>query len=164
MYWSAYDDETTCRLVEEAGLQSSAPSSRQRRNTANPSPFLGSSLADQHHLRNEEQVPDHPQGFSCVRCGACCRAYVQVTERDLIRWASLGRRDILDRVAPAEGWIEPVTRGEMSACPFLHAGPEPGVYRCRIYDMRPEACRAFPASTAQAERIGCGGVASHSGP
>jgi Fe-S-cluster containining protein len=99
-----------------------------------------------------------------MRCGACCRAYVQVTESDLVRWAALGRRDILRCVSPAEGWIEPVTRGGLPACPFLRKGPGQESYHCRIYDLRPEACRTFPASGAQAERIGCRGLASDAGP
>lgn len=110
-------------------------------------------------------MPTHPQGFRCARCGACCRAYVQVTERDLVRWAAQGRRDILRCVAPVEGWIEPIRRDGTPACPFLREeGPLAGTYRCRIYDTRPEACHVFPASRAQAERIGCRGLAGDAGP
>jgi Fe-S-cluster containining protein len=103
-------------------------------------------------------VPDRPPGFRCVQCGACCRAYVQVTERDLLRWAGLGRHDIMRAVSPVEGWIEPRTREGEAACPFLRGGPRPGTYVCRIYDVRPEACRRFPASREQAERVGCQGL------
>jgi Fe-S-cluster containining protein len=109
-------------------------------------------------------MPAYPQGFHCVGCGACCRAYVQVTEGDLVRWAAQGRRDILRCVAPVERWIEPVTRGRLPACPFLREAPGQGIYRCRIYDTRPEACRRFPASSAQAERIGCQGLEGDDGP
>jgi Fe-S-cluster containining protein len=100
-------------------------------------------------------VADQPPGFHCVQCGACCRAYVQVTERDILRWAALRRLDIMRAVSPVEGWIEPRTREGGPACPFLKDGPRPGTYICRIYELRPEACRSFPASRAQAERVGC---------
>jgi ADP-ribosyl-[dinitrogen reductase] hydrolase len=110
------------------------------------------------------QMPVHPEGFRCTQCGACCRAYVQVTEGDLVRWAAQGRRDILRCVSPVEGWIEPVTRGGLPACPFLRQGPRQGTYLCRVYSTRPEACRTFPASRAQAERIGCRGLAGGAEP
>ena len=103
-------------------------------------------------------MPAHPPGFRCAGCGACCRAYVQVTERDLVRWAARGRPDILRAVSPVEGWIEPLTRDGAPACPFLEDGPRPGAYVCRIYPLRPEACRRFPASRAEAERVGCRGL------
>ena len=104
-------------------------------------------------------MPAHPEGFRCAQCGACCRAYVQVTEGDLLRWAAQGRRDTLRSVSPIEGWIEPVTRAGAPTCPYLRDGPRPGTYACRIYDTRPEACRKFPSSRAQAERVGCRGLA-----
>lgn len=103
-------------------------------------------------------MPDHPPGYHCVGCGACCRAYIQVTEGDLLRWAAQGRRDIMRTVSSVEGWIEPLTRGGDPACPFLEDGLRPGTYICRIYKTRPEACRRFPASRAQAERVGCRGL------
>ena len=104
-------------------------------------------------------MPAHPEGFRCVGCGGCCRAYVQVTEGDLLRWAAQGRRDILRSVSPIEGWIEPVTRDAAPTCPYLIAGPRHGTYLCRIYRTRPEACRTFPSSRAEAERVGCQGLA-----
>jgi Fe-S-cluster containining protein len=103
-------------------------------------------------------MPDHPPGFRCVQCGACCRAYVQVTEADIIRWAALRRLDIMRAVSPVEGWIEPRTREGEPACPFLRDGPRLDTYVCRIYDVRPEACRRFPVSRTQAERVGCRGL------
>ena len=102
-------------------------------------------------------MPDHPPGFHCVQCGACCRAYVQVTERDVLLWASVRRLDIMRAVSPVEGWIEPRTRDGEAACPFRRDGTRPGTYICRIYDLRPQACRRVPASRAQAERVGCSG-------
>ena len=102
-------------------------------------------------------VPNHPPGYRCAQCGACCRAYVQVTERDILRWAALRRLDIMRAVSPVEGWIEPRTRDGEPACPFLRDGPRLGTYICRIYELRPEACQRFPASCEQAERVGCRG-------
>jgi Fe-S-cluster containining protein len=90
---------------------------------------------------------------------------VQVTGGDLLRWAAQGRRDILRRVTPVEGWIEPTGRDGTFACPFLREeGHLAGTFRCRIYDTRPEACRVFPASRVQAERIGCRGLSGDAGP
>ena len=103
----------------------------------------------------------HPDGFKCRQCGACCRAYVQVTERDLLRWAVEFREDILEHVSE-EGFIEPVQEIDGPRCPFLrrlprrHAGRD--VYECLIHDTKPDACVRFPASREQAERLGCLGV------
>jgi Fe-S-cluster containining protein len=106
-------------------------------------------------------MPLHPAGFECRQCGACCRAYVQATERDLYRWAAQFRGDIL-RYVSAEGLIEPVEGMEGPCCPFLEKLPRTGkrcdVYVCLIHDTKPEACVRFPASREQAVRLGCMGM------
>ena len=103
----------------------------------------------------------HPDGFRCRQCGACCRAYVQVTERDLLRWAAQFRDDILTHVS-AEGFIEPVQEVDGPRCPFLKRlsrGPaQRDVYECLIHDTKPESCARFPVSRGQAERLGCLGI------
>jgi Fe-S-cluster containining protein len=103
----------------------------------------------------------HPEGFSCRRCGACCRAYVQVTEQDVLCWAAAFREDILKCVAAEEALIHPVEGTEGPRCPFLRRLPREGigrdVYVCLIHDVRPEACFRFPISREQAGRVGCKG-------
>jgi Fe-S-cluster containining protein len=103
-------------------------------------------------------VPLHPSGFKCRQCSACCRAYVQVTERDLLRWATQFRQDILERVSE-EGLIEPVEASDGPSCPFLRRLPRgregAEVYACTIHGAKPEACVRFPASREEAERLGC---------
>jgi Fe-S-cluster containining protein len=107
-------------------------------------------------------MPVHPNGFSCKQCGACCRAYVQVTESDLLRWAAGFREDVLAWVSPEEGLIHPLEESEGARCPFLErltgAGDLRERYVCRIHDTRPDACRRFPASREQAARVGCIGL------
>lgn len=101
----------------------------------------------------------HPDGFQCKRCGACCRAYVPVTERDIMRWAIASREDILQRVSASDGFIRPVEEDGVARCPLLKCLPDGRTHVCRIYDLRPEACARFPASLQEAERIGCPGIA-----
>lgn len=109
-------------------------------------------------------MPVHPEGFECRQCGACCRAYVQVTQRDLWRWAAEFRDDILEWVSPEDGLIHPIEEMEGPRCPFLkrlpHGGTRRDVYICRIHDTKPDACVCFPLSREQAERIGCLGIVS----
>ena len=103
----------------------------------------------------------HPKGFECRHCGVCCRAYVPVTQRDLLRWAAEFREDILERVS-AEGFIEPVEGIEGPMCPFLAKLPceerRRDAYICLIHDTKPDACARFPASREQAERLNCLGM------
>jgi Fe-S-cluster containining protein len=104
----------------------------------------------------------YPDGFECQQCGACCQAYVQVTERDLLRWAAEFRDDIVEWISPEDGFIHPVEEIEGPRCPFLKRLPQPRaqrvVYVCLIHETKPDACVRFPASKQQAERIGCLGV------
>jgi Fe-S-cluster containining protein len=103
----------------------------------------------------------HPDGFSCRQCGACCRAYVQVTENDLLRWAAEFREDILAWVAPEEGLIHPLEGSDGTRCPFLKRRPgerdRRDRYMCLIHDTKPDACLRFPASREQAGHVGCMG-------
>lgn len=93
-------------------------------------------------------------GHLCGRCGnSCRRPDVLVREADILPLAqSLG-------VGLAEfrsGWLDPaptwnpadgLLRLVDGACPFLEPGEGPGAAACKVYDQRPQACRAFlPAS------------------
>jgi Fe-S-cluster containining protein len=102
----------------------------------------------------------HPKGFHCTQCGACCRSYIPVTRQDLLRWAVEGRDDILAHVSTRERFIHPVPGDIAARCPFLRELPHRNVCLCDIHDTKPEACRDFPKSVEQAERMGCPGIAT----
>jgi Fe-S-cluster containining protein len=106
-------------------------------------------------------VPAHPEGFACQQCGACCRAYVPVSEADLLRWAATFRDDILRCVSAREAFIRPLMEDEGPRCPFLRWLPRGDVYTyvCRIHDTKPQACARFPTTREDAARVGCPGVA-----
>ena len=87
----------------------------------------------------------HQEAFSivdCTRCANCCRTMrIGVTHEDIPRIAKhLG-------MAPEEfviAYLEPNKeaggyRMKMIPCPFL--GDD---NKCKIYDVRPEGCRAYP--------------------
>jgi Fe-S-cluster containining protein len=105
-------------------------------------------------------MPLQLSDLKCVRCGACCRGYVPVTEDDLSRWILESRTDILHHVLPHEMIIGPLPRDEDARCPFLVSLPDLGITLCSIYKTRPEACASFPSSIEQAARVGCQGLAS----
>ena len=106
-------------------------------------------------------MTSHPQGFRCTQFGACCRSYIPVTRKDIMRWAVEGRDDILAQVSTREMFIHPVPRDVEARCPFLRELPhrDRDVRLCDIHGTKPEACRGFPTSQEQAERMGCPGVA-----
>jgi Fe-S-cluster containining protein len=101
-------------------------------------------------------MPSPPDGFRCKQCGACCRAYVPVTEQDILRWAIESRDDILRWVSAADCLIHPVIEQGIARCPFLKSAHH-GVYVCRIHSTKPAACSRFPRSRQEAERVGCRG-------
>jgi Fe-S-cluster containining protein len=111
----------------------------------------------------------YPGGFDCQRCGKCCLVHVnriRVVEQDVCRWKIEGREDILAWVCPVDYGIQidyrfpvhPATGEDVSRCPFLESLPGEGMYACRIYDARPDACRRFPHSRQEAEAIDCPGI------
>jgi hypothetical protein len=82
--------------------------------------------------------------LDCETCGACCRDNKVVLEpEDLERFAAAGRHDL---------GKPPFTRkdGEKVVLRLLrsrdcrHLGPD---HRCRIYALRPDACRIFPMAS-----------------
>jgi len=92
----------------------------------------------------------HPLKYDCSRCPAyCCAVYerVQVTRRDVNRLARhfgvdyetaltrYTRRFNSERILRRKA--DPILT---QACYFL----DPETRRCRIYNARPEACRAYP--------------------
>lgn len=113
-----------------------------------------------------------PDGYACRACGACCslRDAFQSTlaPEEVEAWRRAGRADILRFVAPHEkdgclswrAWVNPKTGAYFRRCPWFARLPElgEGRYGCRIHDVKPLKCRAFPLNRRQAERIPCPGL------
>ena len=55
-----------------------------------------------------------------------------------------------DMLLGVSGWYDPKRDEKLSDCPFLEKG-KAGNSRCRIYRIRPQACRNFPL-----KRVGAG--------
>ncbi|MFH1835255.1 MAG: YkgJ family cysteine cluster protein [Methanobacteriota archaeon] len=111
--------------------------------------------------------------FSCTRCGNCCTGIkIQFVEKDLDLWVSKDRSDILENVLlgvqkkgsiffitaaeyyerepaggdiilGAAGWYDSESDSRLAQCPFLKLG-EGVKNNCKIYSIRPQACRNFP--------------------
>lgn len=115
-----------------------------------------------------------PAGYACQACGACCslRDAFQSTlaPEEVEAWRRAGREDILRFVAPREkdgcltwrAWVNPKTGEYFRRCPWFGRLPElgEGRYGCRIHEMKPLKCRAFPLNRRQAERIPCPGLSA----
>lgn len=114
-----------------------------------------------------------PAGYACRACGACCslRDAFQgsLAPEEVEAWRRAGREDILRLVVPREkdgcllwrAWVNPKTGEYFKRCPWFARLPElgEGRYGCRIHDVKPLKCRAFPLNRRQAERIPCPGQA-----
>ena len=112
-----------------------------------------------------------PKAFKCKQCGNCCLNLYDAfstcaTEDDIRMWDSEGRDDILDWVDPIhvggvqyvyDIWISPVTGEDVTRCPWLRKLPNQEKYICRIHDVKPEHCRAYPRSRKHAMKTGCRG-------
>ena len=112
-----------------------------------------------------------PKDFKCKQCGNCCLNLYDAfstcaTDEDIKMWDSNGRDDILDWVDPIhvgedyyvyDIWISPVTHDDVNRCPWLRKLPNQDKYVCRIHDLKPEHCRAYPRSRKHAQRTGCMG-------
>jgi Fe-S-cluster containining protein len=89
-----------------------------------------------------------------------------VTDEDKKLWESQGREDILDWVSPIplgedqfiyDIWISPVTGEDVERCPWLRKLPNREKYICRIHEVKPRHCRAYPKSRKHANETGCRG-------
>lgn len=83
----------------------------------------------------------------CLCCGECCKAFgghLHTSKRDLERWQSEGRSDLLDRVNRLGWiWVDPQTKQLEDPCPFIEqTGPQTAI--CSIYETRPDICRDYP--------------------
>jgi Fe-S-cluster containining protein len=112
-----------------------------------------------------------PKGFKCIRCGNCClnlydAFYTCATKDDVAMWQNEGREDILEWVDPIhiggdqyvfDIWINPQTGEDVQRCPWLRKLPNKEKHICRIHDVKPEHCKAYPRSKDHALRTGCKG-------
>ncbi len=117
-------------------------------------------------------------GFNCRRCGHCCRTLVDayrgcVSDADLARWRREGRSDLLARVETLDlgrgnllhlAWVDPATREEVDACPWLLVDPASNQVRCSINAVKPDHCRKFPENRRHAAATGCPGYAAPKRP
>jgi uncharacterized protein len=95
----------------------------------------------------------HLAGFTCTRCGDCCRwsGSVLLREDDLPRMAAflgLKEEDFIQEhteLAPNRHQLALIDRPDGS-CRFLEGN------RCRIYEARPVQCSSFP----HVWRVHCG--------
>jgi Fe-S-cluster containining protein len=93
----------------------------------------------------------------CEKCGKCCKKYIgtiPATEDDITRWKKEKRYDILSYVCfmPGNKWgdlfFNPKTGEEIyNRCPFLRKITNQNIYKCRIYDTRPDVCINYSADT-----------------
>ncbi len=96
----------------------------------------------------------------CNSCGKCCLKYSAgsglgtATDKDIARW--IDRPDILEYIDfTRDLWVSPITGDETSRCPWLRKLPNKNIYKCKIYDVRPDACRAYPVNREQMQRDRC---------
>ena len=54
-------------------------------------------------------------------------------------------------------WISPVTHDDVKRCPWLRKLPNQDKYVCRIHDVKPEHCSAYPKSRQHAKETRCQG-------
>ena len=82
--------------------------------------------------------------LDCIECGACCRDNRAVVEPgDLRAWRRAERRDLLSRAYLKRSNGQIVLRLTTTGrCLHLDSGN-----RCRIYELRPSNCRAFPVGS-----------------
>jgi uncharacterized protein len=86
----------------------------------------------------------HEDAFAridCTRCANCCKTMQPgFTAEDVARIAArlgMTREEFVSAYLEADQWGDLQTR--TTPCPFLGEDD-----RCRIYEVRPEACRGFP--------------------
>jgi hypothetical protein len=109
------------------------------------------------------------KGFSCLRCGHCCRIVGyprEAAEEDVEGWKAAGRDDILRWVGVERRcgsrcsyriWIDPDTRRPADTCPWLVRVPGSHLHACTIQAVKPGICRFYPGSRKHALMTGCRG-------
>ena len=109
------------------------------------------------------------EDYRCRMCGHCCRHldyHKEVAARDVTRWQSQGRTDILEWVGITKGedqkpiyriWITPGTNQYTQSCPFIKRGASNDQWVCAIQETKPEICRQYPTTRKHAIMTGCMG-------
>lgn len=78
----------------------------------------------------------------CQACGACCHLRVNLGKDDVERILRYSREKGLDEIVMEKGGDRYWLKRDSGECCFLtHSGDTP---RCRIYAIRPVACRLYP--------------------
>ncbi len=107
--------------------------------------------------------------FACRQCGRCCRDldyHAEVTAEDVARWRIQDRTDILKWVGVTRHrdgrqtyriWVAPGTNRFAEPCPFLSKVATRNAWECRIHEVKPLICRAYPVSRKHALMTGCPG-------
>ena len=99
-----------------------------------------------------------PKDFKCQQCGKCCISYYDVseitfTDQDYQRFIGSDQPNILEYIESIpigngqfihDGWFTPKTGMEVDRCPWLRKLPNKNKYKCKIYELRPDVCRAYP--------------------
>ena len=114
-------------------------------------------------------IENHMNGFTCCRCGQCCRSLGysnDCTKEDYLRWQALGRRDIMERVKIVHKsgkdiqyriWLDKDTGVIARTCPWLKSTPQEHCFSCLIQDIKPEVCQQYPFTRKHAVMTGCKG-------
>lgn len=95
---------------------------------------------------------------ACNSCGKCCIKYsngqLVATEQEIEYWDEI-RPDIAEYVNQENIWSSPETGELLALCPWLRKEPGTTIYRCEIYDDRPDDCRDYPSNIAEMIRDEC---------
>lgn len=83
----------------------------------------------------------------CACCGRCCESFgghLNASQRDIERWKSEGRDDLLARVNHLGWiWVDPRTGRLEDPCPFIEKSAD-NCGLCLIHDTKPDICRDYP--------------------
>ncbi len=87
--------------------------------------------------------------LSCLDCANCCKSIPPIVNRTdaqrLARHLSMSEAEFYARYLREDEDGDTVINS--SPCPFLESD-----HRCRVYDQRPRACRAFPHTDSEFHR------------
>lgn len=80
------------------------------------------------------------KGFTCTRCGECCKISPSLSSADIHRIKKLGypEEQFVDIAPNGEAYMQ-MKRGW---CVFLRKNKE--IYSCKIYGHHPKICRQYP--------------------
>src|SRR3989344_2899768 len=92
-------------------------------------------MLEGYHNQRQKMIPEN-----CTFCGLCCTLTVRLSEKDIKRIESSGRKR--EEFAAAESDGKPVLKRDKGWCTFFRREGKIGI--CTIYDSRPDNCRDFP--------------------